>query len=247
MTDPAAALQRLGLSKYEAEVFVALQQIDSGTASDTATIADVPRSQVYGAAEDLEERGLVDIQHGSPKRYRAVSLEEARSKLRRDFEREHERAFESLEELDARYADREPRQEEIWTVSGAENVNARIESFVTEAEESIQLGTGASRVTDELRSTLIQLATDVDVTVISADSGIEEPFRDTDVETVILPVIYDGDSWPDGRFVVVDERTVLLSVIAESGSESAFWSEDTDFAAMLVRLLEGHVDKFVEL
>ncbi|WP_248515461.1 TrmB family transcriptional regulator [Salinarchaeum laminariae] len=247
MTDPAAALQRLGLSKYEAEVFVALQQIDSGTASDTATIADVPRSQVYGAAEDLEERGLVDIQHGSPKRYRAVSLEEARSKLRRDFEREHERAFESLEELDARYADREPRQEEIWTVSGAENVNARIESFVTEAEESIQLGTGASRVTDELRSTLVQLATDVDVTVISADSGIEEPFRDTDVETVILPVIYDGDSWPDGRFVVVDERTVLLSVIAESGSESAFWSEDTDFAAMLVRLLEGHVDKFVEL
>lgn len=28
MTDPTAALQRLGLSKYEAEAFVALQQID---------------------------------------------------------------------------------------------------------------------------------------------------------------------------------------------------------------------------
>jgi sugar-specific transcriptional regulator TrmB len=61
MTDPTAALQRLGLSEYEAETFVALQQIDSGSASDVAEVSNVPRSPVYGAADDLEDRGLLDV------------------------------------------------------------------------------------------------------------------------------------------------------------------------------------------
>ncbi|HET7324565.1 MAG TPA: helix-turn-helix domain-containing protein, partial [Halococcus sp.] len=56
--DAIAALKRLGLSSYEAQVFVALQRISRGSARDIDRVTDVPRSQVYGAAEQLEERGL---------------------------------------------------------------------------------------------------------------------------------------------------------------------------------------------
>jgi len=48
--DAVDALKSLGLTTYEARTFVALQKLGAGTASEVADIADVPRSQVYGAA-----------------------------------------------------------------------------------------------------------------------------------------------------------------------------------------------------
>ena len=49
------SLQQLGLSQYEAEVFVALVKLGTGTAREVTQITDVPRSQVYGAAEALDD------------------------------------------------------------------------------------------------------------------------------------------------------------------------------------------------
>lgn len=247
MTDPTAALQRLGLSQYEAEAFVALHQLESATASDVAALADVPRSQVYGAAADLEERGLVDVQHGSPKRFRAVSLEEAREQLRRDFEREHERAFDSLSALETQLSKGEERQEEIWTVTGRDTIDARLETFLADAESSVSYGAKPSLYDESTIAVLTAAAETAAVTVVSVDPSVLEPLADTGVETVVLPDAFDREGWPNGRFVVVDDRTVLLSVIGPDGAESAFWSSDTDFADVLIQLLDGHFGEHVEL
>lgn len=247
MTDPTAALQRLGLSKYEAEAFVALQQIDSGTASDVAELADVPRSQVYGAAEDLEERGLLDVQHGSPKRYRAVSLDEAREQLRRDFEREQERAFEALESIDRRFADGEERQEAIWTVSGTETIDARIETFLDDAESTVVFGGDGSLVSESAVAALIEAAEDVDVLVVSDDQSFLDTFAGSGVETTMLPEELDREKAPNGRFAIVDGRTVLFSVVGPEGRESAFWSSGTTFAQWHVRMLDGYFGHHVDL
>lgn len=55
------ALKCLGLPSYEAKVFVGLQRIRRGSARDVDRVAHMPRSQIYGAAETLEERGVIDI------------------------------------------------------------------------------------------------------------------------------------------------------------------------------------------
>ncbi len=55
-SDAIEALEELGLSNYEAKVFVALQRLGTGTARDIHQATDVPRSQVYGAAESLQEQ-----------------------------------------------------------------------------------------------------------------------------------------------------------------------------------------------
>jgi sugar-specific transcriptional regulator TrmB len=247
MTDPTDALQRLGLSKYEAEVFVALQQLDSGTASDVDELADVPRSQVYGAAEDLANRGLLDVQHASPKRYRAVSLEEAREQLRRDFEREQERAFDALADLEADFAGGEERQEAIWTVRGRETIDARVESFIRDAESTVRIGLDSELLAENVAEALLDVADAVDVVVMSTDPGVRERFADTAVRTVRLPDDVGNSGSPDGRVVVVDDRTVLLSVLRPDGEETAFWSSDTDFAKWLIRLIDGHLGEPVEL
>jgi sugar-specific transcriptional regulator TrmB len=75
------ALRELGLSNYEARVFVALQRLGSGTAQEVSQVSDVPRSQVYGAADDLAARGLLEVVESSPKAFRPVDLSTARDQL----------------------------------------------------------------------------------------------------------------------------------------------------------------------
>lgn len=247
MSDPAEALQRLGLSKYEAEVFVGLRQLGAATARDVADVADVPRSQVYGAAEDLAERGLVDVQHASPKRYRAVSLDAAREQLRRDFEREHERAFDALADLETRLADGEERQEELWTISGRETVTARVASLVEEAEAWVVYGGDEALFAEAVIDALTAGADDCEVTAVSVDEAVADLFGDDPVEVVVLPESFQREGWPNGRFLVVDDSTVLLSVVGPDGEESAFWSSDTDFAAGLIRLVDGYFGRQLDL
>jgi len=91
------AFEQLGLTSYEAKVFIALHRLGAGTARDVAEITDVPRSQVYSVAESLENRGLLEVQQSNPIRYRPVSVDEARDTLRTQFERERDRAFEYVE------------------------------------------------------------------------------------------------------------------------------------------------------
>ena len=79
--DAANALTELGLSTYAARTFVGLQKIGVASASQVAGVTEVPRSQVYGATDELEELGLIDVQEGSPTRYRAVPVDEARDLL----------------------------------------------------------------------------------------------------------------------------------------------------------------------
>lgn len=247
MTDPVAALQHLGLSKYEAEVLVALCRVESATAREVADLTDVPRSQVYGAAEDLADRGLVDVQHGSPRRYRAVSLEDAREQLRRDFEREHERAFDALESLEPAHPEGEERQEEIWTITSESAIDDRVVSFLREAETSVRYGSQPTLYDDAIVDALVETAATATVTVVTNDADVKATFADTPVESTTLPEGLDRGDPPDGRFLVIDDRTVLLSVIDPDGRESAFWSSDTDFAETLVHLLDGHFGDVVDL
>ena len=57
------ALQELGLKEYEAQCFVGLSRLPSGTAKQLSEITDVPRTRVYDAIRLLEAQGLVEVQH----------------------------------------------------------------------------------------------------------------------------------------------------------------------------------------
>ena len=94
--DAVEALTALGLSTYAARTFVGLQKLGVASASEVAGVTEVPRSQVYGATDELEALGLVDVQEGSPRRYRPVGVEEARELLYERLESTGDEAFESF-------------------------------------------------------------------------------------------------------------------------------------------------------
>ena len=68
-------LRALGLSTYAARTFVALVSLGEGTAQDVSDIADVPRTRVYDAVDELRDHGLVDVKQSSPALLKSYCLD----------------------------------------------------------------------------------------------------------------------------------------------------------------------------
>jgi sugar-specific transcriptional regulator TrmB len=246
-TDAVEAFERLGLTSYEAKVFIALQQLGSGTAREVHRIADVPRSQVYSAAESLEERGLVDVQQSNPIQYRPVSVDAASETLRDRFERERDRAVEYLETVRSDRAETE-EQEDIWTIRGSDHVTDRIVELVRDATHRVYFGTGSSVLVDErvVRALRERAEAGVDVTVTTDAAVVRGRFDDVDEVVLEQPAGEVADDDHAGRVLLVDGDSLLLSVIGDETlpdvtDETAIWSAHTNFAAVLIRLIETSV------
>lgn len=74
--DYVPALKRLGLTEYEAKVYVNLARGDPKTAGELSFISGVPRTKLYGSLRGLERKGLVKILHDKPERFGASSPSE---------------------------------------------------------------------------------------------------------------------------------------------------------------------------
>jgi len=249
------SLQQLGLSQYEAEVFVALVKLGTGTAREVTQITDVPRSQVYGAAEALDERGLVEVQQSNPIQYRPVALEEARDRLRSRYETREARAFDYLDAIRSEQADSDERQEDVWMVHGRESVVSRTTQLVADADDRVLYGGGPDAMTDDLEGQLLaQAASGVSVTVVSASEAMIERFESADADhlsTCAFPEQLSSDDRPTGRILAVDGDTLLLSVLGDEDlpslqSETALWSAETGFATIIIRLLNTWLDEHLD-
>ncbi|THE65098.1 TrmB family transcriptional regulator [Salinadaptatus halalkaliphilus] len=234
------AFERLGLTSYEAKVFIALHRLGSGTARDVARIADVPRSQVYSVAESLADRGLLEVQQSSPIRYRPVSLEEARATLEARFERERERAFDYVDAVKSASTGQEAR-EDIWTIRGRDRVADRVVDLCRGADERIVFGTRLPElVTDSIKTTLEQQVTaGRTVVVVSRTDDVRDRLGALEGVTVESPPGHRVDDQRSGRIVLVDDDSILLSVVDDDGSETAIWSANSLFASVLIQLVEA--------
>jgi sugar-specific transcriptional regulator TrmB len=233
------AFERLGLTSYEAKVFIALHRLGTGTAKDVADVTDVPRSQVYSVAESLEDRGLLEVQQSNPIRYRPVGVETARETLRGEFEREQNRAFEYVDAVKNDPAGEET-QEDIWTVRGRDRIDDRTVDLVSEAEDRVIFGTRLPELVPEPieRALEERAAAGLTVVVVSNAPAVRDRFADRDAIAVEAPPPHRADERRSGRIVVADGDSVLLSVLGGDG-ETAIWSSGTVFASVLIQLIDA--------
>lgn len=222
-------LESLGLSAYAARTFVALTGIGEGTARDVSEAADVPRTRVYDAVEELQERGLVDVQHSSPKRFWPVSAGTAR----RHFRQQNAHRLETLEdslEMVQTPPDIEDRRG-VWTVVGQQTITDRVVDFIQTAGEEVVFMTTGDLLADEIVAAL-EAASDRGVPVKLAEMS-------NDVETELAASVPAAESFeslwnwnqtPAGRLLMVDRERTLVSVLTENGDdlnddrdETAIW------------------------
>lgn len=250
-TDETAAvdaLERLGLSNYEAKVFIALQKLGTGTARDVYRVSEIPRSQVYGAAESLAERGLIEVQHSTPMQYRPVSLDEAEELLAERFESERDQAFGYLESVREHQESGGEEREDIWSVDGEDHVTDRIEHLVRTAEHRVIFGVDSTNlITEPLREALSDAQErGVEVVIVSEDADVRTLFEGGAMAVYASPENLRNER--AARMVIVDDRAVLLSVRGSGNGEdreAAFWSESSGFATVLVEILTGWIESSV--
>jgi sugar-specific transcriptional regulator TrmB len=231
------ALQELGLTEYEARCFVALARVSEGTAKEISQVAEVPRSRVYDTVERLDEKGLVNVQHSEPRKYKAVQTDMAFERFREDYGsriEEAENALKQVEEPDA--AD----DEGMWSISQSEHVTDRIVALVDDAEDSIHHLVAAESVIDDRVVDGLAAATDrgVNVLVEVPTEEIRERFEKgvLDAEVVVaedLETAVDVYGERAGQLVMVDRQAVVASGIEESSlpdveRQVAVWTYGND-------------------
>jgi len=248
--EAVSVLQQLGLKEYEAKCFVGLTRVSTGTAKRLSEITDVPRTRVYDAIRVLEAQGLVEIQHTSPQRFRAVSVEEAMETLRDQYESRVTRLGDALQSAEEVQSDEDDTIQEVWSMTGANAVQQRTERLLDEAEEEVVLVIGdESLLTDELVDTLKQIDDNIDLIVGTVDESLRdrvtERIEDAEVFTSGLGWLRSDqvdDDLSIGRLLLVDRENILVSTIhRDTGEERAvFGSGFGNGLIVMARRLMSH-------
>lgn len=232
------ALEELGFTSYEAEVFVSLQQLGEGTAREISEASNVPRSQVYGVADTLVENGFAEVVESSPKVFRAVSLDAACAQLCRQLDRKQKRARDHLQDLRTTETDISGPQE-ISTIRGRESISERAANLVNQAQEEIffTISTELQLSPENINQLRDRASNGIDVTVVTEDPTIDQVFREGAVQVTVRSTVRPIDCL--GRMVLTDDNAILLSALTdqESVDEMAIWAAGTPIAKVLNQLL----------
>lgn len=222
-------LEQFGLREYEAKCFVSLIKISSGTAREVSEHIDVPRTRVYEAVRSLEGDGLVEIQHSSPQRFRAISLGEAIEVLERRHQSRIERLEQALTEVRRESnAGSHNADPEVWSLAGSETVTARTKQLIGGAEAEVLLLVGdraviRNGVNDHLRDAADR---GVDVVVGAGSESIRSRLTESTTELSVFESDFEcllEGTQPSGlsvgRLLLVDEDALLASTVTRGDSE----------------------------
>lgn len=211
LEDLTGELREFGLTQYEARTLIALLRLQEATAKDIARIAEVPRTRVYDAVENLHEMGFVDVQYASPQKFTVVSRDAIITQLRHSYEN----TIDNVEEMIGQLERPKSREEEFgaWTIKGRDAVAQRVTDLLEEAESEIVYLTLDDLFTKQQLDALGDAADDgCDIYF----GGVSEFIRDRVGETFPSVVTFDPPwDWSDslaGTLLIVDGQTALVSV-----------------------------------
>jgi sugar-specific transcriptional regulator TrmB len=161
-------LKSLGLTKYEALVYIALLKVVSATASEIHEISTVPRASVYPVLDQLQEKKLISVACSTPKRFAAFSPEEGVAIMMSRIERDAADAREILSAIHRERISHEQSSEElIWNVYGIENIRRKLTELITSASQDIRFITHPQIISPELRGILDNKAEHADVEIVT--------------------------------------------------------------------------------
>ena len=144
--------RHLGLSEYEARVYVSLVTEGASEARRLSMRCGVPRTKVYGTLKKLMERGLVFELPGEPRKFAPTSPAEAFEQyLLHSKEETSDRVISLVESdkvvflLEEAYEKTqstiEPRKEEVWIVQGQPEMLTKMREMLSRAKKSVAVVT----------------------------------------------------------------------------------------------------------
>jgi len=206
-------LERLGMTQYEAKVYLALLAEHPATAYTISRHSGVPHSRVYEVARRLIAKDLVIQADTDPERFSPIPPDDLIDKLVVDHDRAVEGLRDQLDRVSFR-SDFEP----VWTVPGRVEVLEKAREIIGTAKERIYVG-----IWDEELEELI------DVLRGTAAGGVEIVFliygeMRVDVGSVFYhstDAITDRGQLGRSIDIVVDSRVALSGRLGRDARDAA--------------------------
>ncbi|MBE0523575.1 MAG: TrmB family transcriptional regulator [Methanosarcinales archaeon] len=252
MNDLIETLRKLGMTDYEAKAMAAITKVGSGTAADIHVLSGIPRSAVYGVLTKLNEKGIIEVQHTKPMKFRAVSPARAFEKLKDDYEAESQKALEMMDNIYRTY-EADLKEEIVWTINGVKNVNERMIKMIENAKSEIIFAASypsfhkiietypiLNKVKQAIQNSLkkgvtvkITGNTHKDASIIANElPGAEIRTYSSKIKTTPI----------NGGIVVIDDSEVLIAIIRdENGKEdlTAIWSNGKEVISIFKHFAEA--------
>lgn len=229
------ALKILGLTKYEALVYVALLQVTRATATEIHELSDVPRASVYPVLDRLIQKNIVTVSHTTPKRFLAMPPDNAIDTLMREIEEKATYAKSFLGELwQARTSIEGGDQELIWNILGEANITSRLRDLIYQAGREIKV-IGSWVLLKDLRSALMERVGEVRIEVITDhwEGAVPEGLV---VMTDASPMGYEKGTIMDrAGMLFVDGTKVMVAMGSEGEASIALFSEAEGFVQLFSR------------
>jgi sugar-specific transcriptional regulator TrmB len=232
-------LKSLGLTKYEALVYIALLKVVSATASEIHEISTVPRASVYPVLDQIQEKKLISIARSTPKRFAALSPEEGVNIMMSRIERDATDAREILSMIHRERISHEQSSEElIWNVYGIENIRRKLTDIITDASHDIRIITHPQIISPEIKEILEDKAEHADVESVTHqwEGAIKGKMRVYVKKHPEIP--HELDRVKDmmaGGICIVDDRHVLVILGTGKDDAVALFSESEGFIRFFLR------------
>ncbi|MCK4445106.1 MAG: TrmB family transcriptional regulator, partial [Thermoplasmata archaeon] len=97
-------MKELGLTDYQARVYLTLLDLGQSKASQIPTISRVPRTRIYSTMNQLHEKGLVEIIPESPIKYKPVPLSDYLDRVADSYRKTADGLIDKKEELVEEFA-----------------------------------------------------------------------------------------------------------------------------------------------
>ena len=233
------SLMKLGLTEYEARIYVVLTKMGPRNASEISFLGKVPRPKTYGAIRGLESKGLLRIVPGKPERYMAVSPNEVLIPLVEKLNKETSECVAVVENLTMAfesskyvYTEKPYERYDLWSVRGRDKVYKRIQDMIGEAKVNVFFNTTANglvrlyKAHSEVLERAAQRGAKVKIAapVNQMNSSVARELAEViDVRNAVTPMV---------KFISADSAEIIFTedlpddTNVSAGQDVATWTND---------------------
>ncbi|MDW8045393.1 MAG: helix-turn-helix domain-containing protein [Nitrososphaerota archaeon] len=133
-------LQQMGMSGYEAQVYVAALKIGPSTAAQLARHTKVPRQRIYDVLDSLANKGIVTVTMSKPKIYSVVAPRRCINLLMERIKTIESLANEVLDHLNtlyAHYINQEFGEKTVCVLNDLKDIRYTLRDHILESQKTI--------------------------------------------------------------------------------------------------------------
>ncbi|MCU4727847.1 TrmB family transcriptional regulator [Halapricum hydrolyticum] len=239
-----SVLQIGGLSRYQAQAYVALLELGTVSAGDLADASGVPQPRIYDVLRDLEADGYVETYEGETLQARVHDP----GALVSDLSTRIAQFQSATDEIEHRWTEPEPTGQEAAIVAQFETVLTRTIAFIEDANNHVQLSVTPDQI-EQLESTLRAAHEDGIHVQLAIHSFSEDDLPDEEYLAGLCTEARVRER-PAAFLALIDQQQVGYALYVDSPSEYGMLIDDRGlayvfswfFSTMLWELWDTHYD-----